>query len=76
MICALLLAPLVAMQFTEEVAWTASDFMAAAALLGIAGAMFEAIIRSPLRSALKFVILALSAGAVALVWAQGAVGIF
>ena len=37
----ILLLPLVAMQFTEEVRWTASDFAAAAALLGGGALLFE-----------------------------------
>ena len=76
LICALLLAPLTAMQFTKAVAWTGSDFAAAAALLGVAGLVFEAITRSPLRPTFKVVLLALAGVTVALVWAQGAVGIF
>ena len=75
-ICALLLAPLVAMQFATGVAWTAKDFAAAAVLLGFAGLMFEAITRSPLRSMVKLVLLALVVAIVVLVWAQSAVGIF
>jgi len=38
--------------------------------------VFEAITRSPLRSTFKVVLLALAGVTVALVWAQGAVGIF
>ena len=44
--------------------------------LGVAGLVFEAITRSPLRSTFKVVLLALAGVTVALVWAQGAVGIF
>lgn len=40
-LAALLLVPLVAMQFTDEVVWTGFDFMLAAILLGVVGAGFE-----------------------------------
>lgn len=73
-ICALLLAPLVAMQLTNEIAWTASDFAAAAAMLAIIGVAFEMIFRSPLRLPIKVVLLAAVLAVVALIWAQGAVG--
>ncbi len=72
---ALLLTPLAAMQFTNEVAWTASDFAAAAALLAIVGVGFEVIFRSRLRLTVKSVLLALVLALVALIWAVGAVGI-
>jgi hypothetical protein len=39
----LLLIPLTAMQFTEEVQWTFSDFVAAAILLGGAGTVYKLI---------------------------------
>lgn len=42
---ALVLAPLVAMQFTREVNWTASDFLFAAVLVGGVGLAFEAVVR-------------------------------
>lgn len=74
-ICALLLAPLLAMQFTNEVAWTASDFAAAAAMLAIVGVGFELILRSRLRMPLKAVLLAAILTVIALIWAQGAVGV-
>lgn len=72
-ICALLLAPLVAMRFTEEVVWTAGDFAAATALLAIVGGAFEAIFRSPLRFRLKSALWAFILTLVALIWAYGAV---
>jgi hypothetical protein len=75
MIASILLLPLAAMQFTDEVAWDASDFAAAAVLLGGAGAIYEVaarLVASPRRRAL------IGAGLVAvvlIVWAHGAVGI-
>lgn len=41
----LLLLPLVAMRFTDEVNWTASDFVFAAVLFGSVGLAFEIIVR-------------------------------
>lgn len=75
-VAAILLAPAVAMQFSDEVAWTASDFLFAGVLLIGAGALIELAVwkakSTPLRIALILAVLA----AVALVWADGAVGIF
>jgi len=71
----ILLLPLVAMQFTREVAWTGHDFAVAATLLvggGIAYEMVVARTRSGTRRRLiGGVILAL----VLLIWIDGAVGI-
>lgn len=75
-IAAIILTPAVAMQFTDEVNWTALDFTFAAVLLGGAALLFEAarfVIRG--RRARVFVGLALIA-AVMIVWAEAAVGIF
>ncbi len=41
----LLLAPLVAMQFTEEVHWTLSDFVGMGALLAVVGGAYELVVR-------------------------------
>jgi hypothetical protein len=70
----LLLLPLVAMRFTDEVKWTPSDFLVAAVLFGSVGFAFELIVRKS-RS------LAFRAGAALAViatfltiWVNGAVG--
>lgn len=71
----ILLVPLVAMQFTHEVNWTAFDFLVAGALLLAAGLVFELIVR---QMGNRRVRLACSVGLAALfllVWAQLAVGI-
>lgn len=72
---ALLLLPFVAMQFTREVVWTASDFLVWGLMLGTAGGMFELAVRiSPNRSyRAGFGLGLLSAFLV--VWANLAVGI-
>jgi len=70
-----LLAPLVAMQFTEEVNWTASDFAFAGALLLGVGVAYEAAMRQGGGAAHRWAMrLALGAGFL-LVWTNGAVGI-
>lgn len=75
-IALLLLAPLVAMQFTDEVAWTRWDFVVAGALLIGAGAIYELVAlrvpRARERALAGMVILAV----VLIVWADSAVGIF
>ena len=75
-IAALLLLPLVAMQFTGEVRWTAYDFGAAALLLVGAGAIFELATRYTADARLRLAIGAAILCVVTLIWAEGAVGIF
>jgi hypothetical protein len=70
-----LVAPLVAMRFTDQVAWTAADFAAAAILLAGAGATFELLLRRTRNRAWRLAIGAMLLAAVMLIWAQGAVGI-
>ncbi len=71
----ILLLPLVAMQFSSEVNWTAFDFVIAAIMLGSLVGAFELVVRlsgsMPYRAAVVI-------GAVAaflMVWVQGAVGL-
>ena len=72
---ALLLLPLIAMQFTPEVNWTAEDFIVWGIMLGTVGGLFELAVRlSPLPSYRAGFGLALL-GAFLLVWANLAVGI-
>lgn len=73
---AVLLAPLVAMRFTGEVVWTPFDFAVAATLLFGAAALYEVIAWKARRPAHRLAVGAALALGVALVWAQGAVGIF
>lgn len=75
-IVALLVLPMVAMQFTTEVNWGAEDFAAAALLLGGAGLALEAaarLVAAPGRRALAAVAIV---GLLLLVWAELAVGLF
>ena len=71
----ILAAPLIAMRVTPEVSWTASDFAGAALLLGALGLAIEAATRLRRPRARCLTIIAATA-AVALVWAEGAVGLF
>lgn len=72
---ALLTAPAVAMQFTHEVAWTASDFAVAALLLFGGLGLFELFTRRAQGVGRRVAIAALLLGAVLLVWVNAAVGI-
>ena len=75
-IAGLLILPAVAMQFTEEVSWSFSDFIVAAALLISAGAAYEVAARRARSAMVRLMIGAVILGAVVLTWAHGAVGIF
>jgi hypothetical protein len=73
---AILLIPLVAMQFTNEVVWTLSDFVAAGILLGVTGTLYVALWIN-VSSTLHRVIFGGLIGLIFfLVWAELAVGIF
>jgi len=72
---ALLLVPLVAMRFTADVRWTPFDFAAAAVLLGGAAVACELAMRA-LPGRWRIVGCAAVVAVVALLWAQGAVGVF
>lgn len=70
-----LLLPLIAMQFTDEVNWDVSDFIVFGAMLVTAGGAFELAARmTPNKAYLAAVGVALAA-AFFLVWVNGAVGL-
>lgn len=71
----LLLVPLVAMQFTAEVAWGVVDFLAAGALLFGAGAAMVLAMRRFERPLQRGLALAAIGLCFVLVWAELAVGI-
>ncbi len=75
-IAAILLLPLIAMQFTRDVAWTGSDFLAAAVLLAGGGVAYEWAVRTVGRPDRRIMVIMLIAAVVLIIWAQGAVGIF
>ncbi|MBL0419282.1 hypothetical protein JI739_02875 [Ramlibacter sp. AW1] len=72
----LLLIPLVAMQFTREVSWSVGDFLAAGALLFSAGCGIVRVNRRFERRRHRVWASAAIVLALAVVWAELAVGIF
>ena len=75
-IAMLLVLPLIAMQFSSEMAWDRADFAMAAALLIGGGLLYEGVAlftRNPRARAI--IGLGIAVG-VALIWAEAAVGIF
>jgi hypothetical protein len=70
----LLLLPLVAMQFTQEVNWTASDFVFAVVLFGSVGLAFEFIVRRSGGLAYRFGAALAVVAAFLTIWVNGAVG--
>ncbi|HKG74053.1 MAG TPA: hypothetical protein VKA79_07430 [Aestuariivirgaceae bacterium] len=71
----LLLLPLAAMQFTDEVDWTALDFVFMGALLGAVGLGAELAVRKTRNVAYRMGACAALAAAFLLIWINGAVGI-
>lgn len=72
---AILLVPLIAMQFTGEVNWTASDFVVAAILLGGTGFLFEFALKKFRTRKSRLVAVGVIGLAFLFVWAELAVGI-
>lgn len=70
----ILLTPIVAMQFTEEVKWTVGDFIFAGAMLLGAGVTYELAARAGGLAYQAAVVVALGTG-VLIMWVTGAVGI-
>ncbi len=75
-IASLLLLPLVAMQFTDEVKWTLSDFVVAGILLLVAGLAVEFTMRKVKTTKLRIVACVVLLLVFLLLWAELAVGIF
>ena len=71
---ALLVAPAVAMRFTTEVNWTASDFVFAAVVFGTVGLLAEAAVRMSRNWAYRAGAAFALAAAFLIVWANAAVG--
>ena len=72
----ILLIPLIAMQFTDEVNWTAADFIVAGGLLFGAGLISEIVIRKTKNIKHKMVLLGAIFIILILIWIELAVGIF
>ena len=71
-----LLVPLTAMQFTTEVLWGPGDFLVAGCLLLITGIGIVLVARHVTRPAHRAALIGVLVVALALVWAELAVGIF
>ena len=71
----ILLLPLVAMQFTDEVNWDAADFVIAGVLLVGVGVPYELVVRKTGDTAYRAGAGIALAAALLLVWVNGAVGI-
>ena len=74
-LAALLALPLVAMQFTDEVQWTLSDFMVMGGMLGMVGLAFELVVRVARSSAYVLAAGMAIATAFMMTWINLAVGI-
>ena len=72
----LLLVPFIAMQFTAEVNWTLSDFVAAGALLLGTGLLCELVLRKVKRVKYRIALCASILVVLLIVWIELAVGIF
>lgn len=72
----LLTIPLIAMQFTNEVNWTLSDFIVAGVLLYGTGLLCEFVMRKVTKTEHRIAICALILVLLLLTWVELAVGIF
>ena len=72
----LLLIPLIAMRFTEEVNWTPFDFVVAGVLLLGTGLMCEFVMRKVTKINHRIALCAAILAALVLIWIELAVGIF
>lgn len=70
-----LLTPLVAMQLTDEVNWTVSDFLFAGALFFTIGLAYEAAVKASDGPAFRWAVRCALGAGLLLVWLTGAVGI-
>ncbi len=75
-VAALLLLPLIAMQFTDEVDWSVFDFLIAGALLLAAGVTFEFLARRRHSGAYRWTVGVIVGAALVVVWLELAVGVF
>lgn len=73
---ALLMIPLVAMQFTDEVRWSGFDFLVMGVLLAGTGLVCEFILRKVKKTSNRLILCLAVVGALVLVWMELAVGIF
>jgi bacteriorhodopsin len=76
LIAMVLLIPLVAMQFTDEVNWSLFDFIAAGVLLLGTGLVFEIVMRKVPKRSHRIAICLVLIMLLVLVWAELAIGVF
>ena len=72
----LLLIPLIAMQFTNEVNWTLFDFVVAGVVLLGTGFICELVIRKVKKTNHRIILCGVILAALLLIWIELAVGIF
>lgn len=72
----ILLAPLIAMFFTEEVDWDVADFIVASILLAGIGLAYQLIVTGLKNNSRRAIIGAVLAAAMLLIWVELAVGLF
>lgn len=72
----ILLIPMIAMQFTDEVKWTISDFIIAGILLLGTGLAIEFVLRTIRSTQIRLLLCGFILFVLFLVWAELAVGIF
>ncbi|MFD0836857.1 hypothetical protein ACFQ0I_13850 [Mariniflexile aquimaris] len=72
----LLAIPLIAMQFSNEVNWTLSDFVVAATLLFGAGLLLELVLRHLKKPKNRILLVAIIIVLLLIIWIELAVGIF
>ena len=72
----LLLIPLIAMQFTDEVDWKLSDFIGMGVLLLGTGLLCELVLRKVKKVGHRIIICGVILVVLLLIWAELAVGIF
>lgn len=72
----LLLIPFIAMQFTNEVQWSGSDFVVMGALLTGTVLLIELVLRTVKKRANRLILCIAVLGALALIWMELAVGVF
>lgn len=72
----LLMVPLIAMQFTSEVNWSAFDFLVAGILLTGTGLAIEFVLRKVTTTRNRLILCGIIFLLLVLIWAELAVGIF
>ncbi|HLF46885.1 MAG TPA: hypothetical protein VI548_10700 [Chitinophagaceae bacterium] len=75
-IAIILLIPLIAMQFSEEVNWSLFDFIIAATLLSGTGLLCEFVLRRVKEKNYRIIICVIILAILILVWIELAIGIF